>query len=128
MATEPSVENMSDIDTMEDTLNAICDISLADINNTNINSSDQPHCITYPMLVNECLSDEQYQLLATTVKTGFPNTRHQTPPSIWEYWEVLTVNNHIAVLDKHIVIPKKFRKQILNNLHTAHQGPSMMQN
>ena len=130
MATEPSEENISDIDAMEDALNAICDISLADINNTNINSSDQPHCITYPMLVNECLSDEQYQLLATTVKTGFPSTKHQTPPSIWGYWEVrerFTVNNHIALLDKRIVIPKKFRKQILNNLHTAHQGPSTMQ-
>ena len=67
MATEPSVENISDTDTTEDTLNATCDISLPGINNTNINSSDQPHCITYPMLVNECQSDEQYQLLATTI-------------------------------------------------------------
>ena len=68
--------------------------------------------------------------LATTVKTGFPNTRHQTPPSIQEYRKVreyLTINDHIVLLDKRIVIPHKFRKQILNNLHSAHQGTSMMQ-
>ena len=73
MATEPSAENIFDADTIENTLNAI---SLADINYININSSDQQQCITYPMLVNECQSFEQYQLLATTVETGFPDTRH----------------------------------------------------
>ena len=52
MATEPSVENIRNADSTVDTLNAICAISLADINNTNINSSDHFHCTTYPMLVN----------------------------------------------------------------------------
>ena len=106
MTTEPSVENISNADTIEDTLN-------------DINSSDQPHCITYPMLLNKCQSDELYQLLATTIETGFPNTRHQSSPNIQEYCEVrehLTVSDHFVLLDKHIIIPKKFRKQILNNL------------
>lgn len=56
MTSGPSAESISDADSIENTLNAICDISLADINNTNIDLSDQPHCITYPMLVNECHS------------------------------------------------------------------------
>ena len=33
----------------------------------------------------------------------------------------------LVLLDKHIVIPKKFRKQILNKLHYAHQGRSTIQ-
>ena len=45
------------------------------LNNTDYHPTDHPHCITNPMLVNHCQPDEQYQLLATTVETGFQNTR-----------------------------------------------------
>ena len=76
MAPGPSTKNISDADTIENTLNAFCDISLADINNTNINLSDQPHCITYPMLVNECQS--------VTISSPYNNCqdwlpKHKTP-------------------------------------------------
>ena len=77
MATEPSAEYISDADTIENTLNATCDISLAGINITNTDSSDQPHCIIYLMVVNECQSDEQYQLFAEFPMMG----GHPPPPS-----------------------------------------------
>ena len=52
------------------TLNAICAISLADINN--VISSDPSSCITYEELVNKCQKDDQYKILASIVETGFP--------------------------------------------------------
>ena len=88
MATEPSAEYISDADTIENTLNATCDISLAGINITNTDSSDQPHCIIYLMVVNECQSDEQYQLFAEFPMMG----GHPPPPSYDFFWKPLHQN------------------------------------
>ena len=85
MASGPSAESISDADSNENTLNAICDISLADINNTNIDLSDQPHCITYPMLVNEF-----HSVTISTPCNNCPDwlSKHKTPKSS-QYLEVL---------------------------------------
>ena len=113
IATNPTPANFNDAAIIEGTLNAICAISLADINN--VISSDPSSCVTYEELINKCQTDDQYKLIASIVETGFPKARHQTPPSVQEYWEV---REHLAVADivllnNRIVIPKKFRKQII---------------
>ena len=113
IATNPTPANFNDAAIIEGTLNAICAISLADINN--VISSDLSSCITYEELVNKCQTDDQYKILAFIVETGFPKMWHQTPPSVWEYCEVkehLTVAGNIVLLNNLIVIPKKFRKEI----------------
>ena len=85
MASGPSAESINDADSIENTLNAICDISLADINNTNIDLSDQPHCITYPMLVNEC-----HSVTISTPCNNCPDwlSKRKTPNSS-QYLEIL---------------------------------------
>ena len=126
IAKNPTPANFNDAAIIEGTLNAICAISLADINNAI--SSDPSSCRTYEELINKCQTDDQYKLTASIVETGFPKAQHQTPPSVQEYWEVrerLAVAD-IVLLNNLIVIPKKFRKQIIHNLHFAHQGTSIM--
>ena len=86
IATNPTPANFNDAAIIEGTLNAICAISLADINN--VISSDPSSCVTYEELVNQCQTDDQYKLLASIDETGFPKMRHQTPTSVREYWEV----------------------------------------
>ena len=85
MAWGPSAESISDADSIVNTLNAIYDISLADINDTNIDLSDQPHCITYPMLVNEC-----HSVTISTPCNNCPDllSKHKKPNSS-QYLEIL---------------------------------------
>ena len=65
-------QTFNDAAIIEGTLNAICAISLADVNN--VISSDPSSCITYEELVDNCQTDDQYELLPSIVETGFPKT------------------------------------------------------
>ena len=59
------------------------------------------------------------------ISQGFPDNRQELNPILREYWEVrdrLTHHNNIVYMDNRIVIPRKLRKQVLENLHSAHQG------
>ena len=74
-------------------------------------------------------SDETYKLLAETVSTGFPVTRHATDPRLRAYWTVrerLSLHGKIIMMDNRLVIPSTLKAQILNGLHAAHQGVSGM--
>ena len=76
-------------------------------------------------------NDGKYCKLIATISNGFPSTRQQLDPELREYWEVrsrLSVNKGIVFLDDRTVIPNKLRNQILDNLHSAHQGISSMRN
>ena len=69
-------------------------------------------------------ADETYHKLIEAVGDGFPSTRHQTAPTIREYWEVrdrLSTEKDLVLLDRRIVIPVSCRKRVLHCLHSAHQ-------
>ena len=73
--------------------------------------------------------DAKYAKLLETISNGFPNNRQQTDPLVREYWEVrdrLTQHKGIAYMDYRIVVPQQLRKEILSNLHAAHQGATGM--
>ena len=69
--------------------------------------------------------DAEMQILITAITNGFPNTQHSTDPSIRSYFnarEHLWVQDGVAMFQSRIVIPRKLRQQVLNLLHSAHQG------
>ena len=71
------------------------------------------------------LVDPELKLLASTMRSGFPETHHSTDPAIRQYFNVrndLWFQNDIIMFQNRIVIPKQFRNQILQSLHSAHQG------
>ena len=75
------------------------------------------------------LNDDEYKMLISTLKKGFPSTRHQTKPEIRQYFSVrdrLSVKDGIIFLDKRLLVPKMFRKAVIKTLHSAHQGGSGM--
>ena len=60
-------------------------------------------------------SDETYKILAETVSTGFPMTRHTTDPRLRAYWTVrerLSLHGNIIMMDNHLVIPSTLKAQI----------------
>lgn len=69
--------------------------------------------------------DEQYQSLRQFILDGFPTHRRQLPEFCRSYWNVhqhLTLDDGLIVYGCRLLIPSSMRKQILNNLHEAHQG------
>ena len=74
--------------------------------------------------------DPTYIRLIETILRGFPDSRHQTDPSIREYYEVkdrLSVEDGVVLMDSRIVIPRALRKKVLQCFHAAHQGVTGMQ-
>ena len=68
-------------------------------------------------------------LLADYIKTGFPSSRMDLPETIrcfWEARENLRYSDGVILYKDRIVIPPSLRRQIVENLHSAHQGVSSM--
>ena len=74
-------------------------------------------------------SDPSYNQLVQQIQQGFPSSKHATPPNLREYWEVrqrLSTIDGVALLDQRTVIPQSLRRQMLESLHSAHQGVTGM--
>ena len=68
-------------------------------------------------------------VLLKQIQGGFPDTKHELPEEIMEYWECrrhLTAVNDIVMYQDRIVVPSSLRERVLLNLHSAHQGISSM--
>ena len=84
---------------------------------------------------NAAQSDEQYQLLSQKVSSdSFAATRAQEDPLVRDFFNVrdrLCIVDDLLMYsvdekDLRLVIPRKLRRQIISNLHAAHQGSSSM--
>ena len=74
-------------------------------------------------------NDQAMCLLADYIKTGFPSSRMDLPETIrcfWEARENLRYSDGVILYKDRIVIPPSLRRQIVENLHSAHQGVSSM--
>jgi hypothetical protein len=70
-------------------------------------------------------ADSELKLLASAVQNGFEKTHHLTSPSIRQYFNAkneIWIQNGILMYKHRIIIPSILRKNILNSLHSAHQG------
>jgi len=68
--------------------------------------------------------DSNYSDLITVTKSGFPDKKLSLNPNIREFWEVRHRLSHSDGIG--LMILKALRKQILQNLHAAHQGSNSM--
>ena len=90
-----------------------------------------PQVITLDKLESHCLKDHDYIALHKLVENGFPSKRDDTPPTLKTYWTLakdgeLSTFNNIVLRHQAIVIHKSLRSQVLQILHSAHQGCSGM--
>ena len=68
-------------------------------------------------------------LLLSTIEDGFPDSKHQFPSSIREYYQFrkhLYSSDGVAIYKDRIIIPPSLRPSCLSALHAAHQGTSTM--
>ena len=89
------------------------------------------NAITLDIISDAAKTDDVYLSLLQTIMDGFPEIKNETSPSIRDFWQIrnsLSVHGHVAYFGERIVIAQKLRKQILEHLHSAHQGVTGMKN
>ena len=73
----------------------------------------------------ETAVDESLQCHLKVVRGGWPDHKSATPLSIREYWpfrDEITMQDSIVFKAYSVIIPKSMRKEMLNRIHSSHQG------
>ena len=84
--------------------------------------------ITWEQLIEETNKDDTMQWLIEAINTGFPPECGDSPTisQYWQYRENLHVSDGVVIYNDRAVIPTSLRPVVLDALHAAHQGVSMM--
>ena len=104
--------------------NAIKEIISSAINCISTSSEDNQDQLI-DMIIKASSEDDEYTTLRETILAGLPDQKCDWPLNIRGYFNMkskLTVDNKIILCGHRIVIPQKLRKEMLNRLHTSHQG------
>jgi hypothetical protein len=81
--------------------------------------------ITWEMVKNEVNKDPNCQMLAAWITGGCQGPLTSMPATLHPYWRVkhsLRVLDGVPMLEERTVIPVSLRRQVLETLHSAHQG------
>ena len=73
----------------------------------------------------ETEKDEVLQQVKGVIQAGWPENKNVLDPTLVNYFHVrdeLTVQEGVVLRGERVVIPKSLRKEILEDLHAAHQG------
>ena len=74
-------------------------------------------------------TDKDLKDLARYIVNGFPEKKNDLPLCLQGYWNVrdeLSVYNSLILYKRRIVVPKLLRREIVEILHSAHQGQAGM--
>ena len=74
-------------------------------------------------------TSSEMHALTETIHTGFPDNRQDIPTELKDYYQfrddLTTVDGVITYKDR-VVVPPSLRQDVLNTLHSAHQGITSM--
>jgi len=85
--------------------------------------------ITLDTVKHATANDEDSQMIIKTTLDGFPEDKQGLATVLEQYWKhrnELSVVNGVLLYNNRIVIPKSLRKEVLDSLHSAHQGVAGM--
>ena len=71
------------------------------------------------------LQDQDLNKLKEVIFKGWPTYRKQCPQELWDYWTFrcdLVIEDGLILKGDRIIIPQVLRGQVLEALHTGHQG------
>merc|ERR1712240_231911 len=67
--------------------------------------------------------------LVELVESGFPRHRNEMPERLKDYYQLeseMSTEEGIIYYKNRVVIPPSLRQEVLDTLHSAHQGTSTM--
>ena len=92
-------------------------------------SSSLPSSITWNRVNSEAAADVECVGLKEVIEAGFPDNKNQLPEHLKYFWcmkdEVYMIDN-VPFKGRKMLIPKSLRGQIVEGLHSGHQGVSSM--
>ena len=74
---------------------------------------------------DESAKDPEQHLLKHTIHNGWPDQRKQCQHELWDYWNFrcdLVLDDGLILKGHRIVLPKVLRQEVLQALHSTHQG------
>ena len=92
-------------------------------------ASNELRAITWNLVRHECMQDQMVQELSHTIVSGFPQSRDALPASIQPFWKFrhdLYIIDGVVLMRRRIIIPSSLRSEVLESLHSAHQGVTAM--
>ena len=104
----------------------------ADLNKAGADVNKEVHFITtkscpidIKSIQEATLQDQDMNKLKDVIYKGWPEYRKQCPQELWEYWTFrcdLVIEDGLILKGDRIIIPEALRSQVLEVLHTGHQG------
>lgn len=89
-------------------------------------ADDADYTLRMSALKETADDDLEYQLLKQQIQVGFPNHKRDLNLILHPYWQVhenlLISDDNFVLLGTRLVIPKKMRSQVLEDLHASHKG------
>ena len=92
-------------------------------------ASNIPKPISWKKLRNHVGSDNKLKMLCDQICSGFTPVKKLLRMELMEYWQhrnVLTQVDGVPLYKTRVIIPKSLRAEILEVLHSAHQGVTGM--
>ena len=122
--------NLAEINSIEENLDDMTASVFAYVTEEDNCNTDCLDYNSYSKLKQAINVDSTYTKLQHSVSKGFPNNKEEMDPELQDFWSVrnrlVHTNDGIVLMDNRIVIPRNYRKCILNILHSAHQGVCAM--
>ena len=81
--------------------------------------------VSWDMVKEEMSRDQEFKDLSLWISKGCQGPPENLPGHIRQYWRVrdkLRLVEMVPMLEERTIIPTKMRKQVLETLHSAHQG------
>ena len=91
--------------------------------------TDQLKSITWERVKEAVATDHKYQALIELVRDGFPEKKQEVIGSLRIFWpmrEELCIVGGIVAKGQKILVPQSLRSEVLEGLHSAHQGVTGM--
>ena len=114
-------------DTMEKSLTGNAISSLAAV--TTVSTLAAVQAVTWHDVQEATTSDPIMMSLQNTIVDGFPSSRCELPEELHSYFpfrDHLSIVDGVVMYGDRIVIPPSLRSNVLETLHSAHQGTTSM--
>ena len=81
--------------------------------------------VTWDRVKHTASRDEEMQELVSLISSGFPASKQDLSPSMQPYWDIRSSLSHldgVSLYGDRIIVPRDLRSEVLDCLHSAHQG------
>ena len=95
----------------------------------NMVAANMPQPISWSRLRDHVTKDPIMQLLCDQISSGFPPEKKLLRMELREYWHhrnFLSQVDGVPLFKDRVVVPKALRDEVLEVLHSAHQGVTGM--